>query len=222
MTTRTPSPQAGPARTRRTQRERREESDRLLLMAAAGLIARQGYGATTLEQIGRAAGYSRGLVTQKFGSKEGLVRALIAILHQDLYMVLEEAIGDARGIAAVLRVNDVYLRIFTEAALAEAPDREISVKAYYVLMSESIGVIPEIREFFTEANLRFRAFLEAHLREAQAGGDMRDTLAPDIAAGLIQSALSGFTLLWLVDRNAIDMEATRDVLVETIRRTLVP
>ena len=96
------------------------------------------------------------------------------------------------------------------------------MKAYYVLMSESIGVIPEIREFFTEANLRFRAFLEAHLREAQAGGDMRDTLAPDIAAGLIQSALSGFTLLWLVDRNAIDMEATRDVLVETIRRTLVP
>ena len=59
MTTRTPSPQAGPARTRRTQRERREESDRLLLMAAAGLIARQGYGATTLEQIGREAGYSR-------------------------------------------------------------------------------------------------------------------------------------------------------------------
>ena len=64
---------------RRTQAERRDESQRRLLEAAAALIQERGMAAATFENIGVRAGYSRGLATQHFGSKQGLIEALIDI-----------------------------------------------------------------------------------------------------------------------------------------------
>src|SRR6218665_4053996 len=64
------------ARVRRTQAERVAESDRRLMEAAIRLIARIGYTHTTLESIGIEAGYSRGLVQHRLGSKERLLEEL--------------------------------------------------------------------------------------------------------------------------------------------------
>jgi len=47
-----------------------------LLDAAADLIAEGGYEAMTLAAVGERAGYSRGLVTARFGSKDQLLEAL--------------------------------------------------------------------------------------------------------------------------------------------------
>ena len=66
-----------PAR-RMTQAERRDRSERELIAAAIKVVAEQGVSAATFDMIGREAGFSRGLVTQRFGSKDGLIRALIA------------------------------------------------------------------------------------------------------------------------------------------------
>ena len=52
---------------RRTQAERRAESDDRLLEAAAAIIAEEGYMAATLERVGERAGFSRGLASRKYG-----------------------------------------------------------------------------------------------------------------------------------------------------------
>src|SRR6218665_3470496 len=70
-------------RVRRTQAERVAESDRRLIEAAIRLIARVGYTHTTLESIGVEAGYSRGLVQHRFGSKERLLAELIKHITAD-------------------------------------------------------------------------------------------------------------------------------------------
>ena len=62
---------------RRTQARRRAESDDRLLTAAADIIAAEGYVALTLERVGERAGFSRGLASRKYGSKAGLIAALI-------------------------------------------------------------------------------------------------------------------------------------------------
>ena len=61
------------ARTASRQRERSERSTRALLDAAGEVIAEVGYGNMTLAAVGERAGYSRGLVTARFGSKEKLL-----------------------------------------------------------------------------------------------------------------------------------------------------
>ena len=62
---------------RRTQAERTATAHRRMIRAAVRLIARQGYTRTTLAQVGKEAGYTGGLVSHHFGSKEGLARALV-------------------------------------------------------------------------------------------------------------------------------------------------
>src|SRR3954451_23225510 len=62
---------------RRTQRERREETERKVLAAATALIARHGSRGLTLAAGGEAAGYSRGIVSHHFGSRENLLRAVM-------------------------------------------------------------------------------------------------------------------------------------------------
>src|SRR5690349_22428973 len=62
---------------RRTQRERREETERKVLAAATALIAQHGSRALTLAEVGEAAGYSRGIVSHHFGSRENLLRAVM-------------------------------------------------------------------------------------------------------------------------------------------------
>src|SRR5262245_59826955 len=59
------------------QAERTERSTEALLDAAAELIAEGGLSSMTFNALGERAGYSRGLVTARFGSKRGLVDALI-------------------------------------------------------------------------------------------------------------------------------------------------
>src|SRR6218665_300021 len=70
-------------RVRRTQAERAPESDRLLIEAAIRLIARVGYTHTALESIGVEAGYSRGPVQHRFGSKERLLEEMIKHITAD-------------------------------------------------------------------------------------------------------------------------------------------
>ena len=62
---------------RRTQRERREQAERKVLAAATALIAQHGSRALTLAEVGEAAGYSRGIVSHHFGSRENLLRAVM-------------------------------------------------------------------------------------------------------------------------------------------------
>jgi TetR/AcrR family transcriptional regulator len=49
-----------------------------VLAAAEDLFARNGYGATSLQEIGESAGVSRGLPSYFFGSKQALYAAVVA------------------------------------------------------------------------------------------------------------------------------------------------
>ena len=60
---------------RRTQQERRDQAETALLNAAAELVVEEGVHSLTLARVGQRAGYSRGLVTHYFGSKQALLAA---------------------------------------------------------------------------------------------------------------------------------------------------
>src|SRR3954451_4887818 len=64
-------------RGRRTQRERREATERKVLAIATALIAQHGSRALTLAAVGEAAGYSQGTVSHHFGSRENLLRTAV-------------------------------------------------------------------------------------------------------------------------------------------------
>ena len=61
---------------RRTQAERRAETERRLIEATMEIIARDGVRAVTMAAVGEAAGYSRGIVNHQFGTRDGLMTAV--------------------------------------------------------------------------------------------------------------------------------------------------
>ena len=64
-------------KSRRSHAERREEAEAKIIDAALDLISENGTFAVTMADIGIRAGYSRGLPYQPFGSKEGILEALL-------------------------------------------------------------------------------------------------------------------------------------------------
>jgi AcrR family transcriptional regulator len=192
---------------RRTQAERSDESERRLLDATARVVAEQGVSAATFDAIGRSAGYSRGLATQKFGSKQGLIEALIADLHEQQEETLAaHHFGERPGLEAVLEYVDLYLR-----HLGDSP----ASRAYFMLLSSAVADASDLRAAFERSHERIKARLVDLIRRGQAGGSLRRELDPDAAALMVGSLLLGVSVQWLVDPQ-VDLDAIRRTSLRTL------
>ena len=193
---------------RRTQSDRRQQSESELLRAAAALIAEQGTAAATFENIGARAGYSRGLVTQRFGSKQGLIEALIARLQARIQGLLDDRQLDTLdGLEAILAFVDIFLRNL-------AQDGEL--RAYFVLMAGAVAEVSDQRGPFAAAHKEVEVRLEGLVLRGQAEGVIRAGLNPDAAALIVGSLLLGLSTQLLVDPG-MDLEPIRETSLATLR-----
>ncbi len=196
---------------RRTQAERRDESERNLLDATLRVVATGGVNAATFEAIGREAGYSRGLATQRFGSKRGLIDAVIAHLHQQREAVLEaDHVTDMPALDAVVYYVDSHLR-------GLSPD--YGGRAYFMMLAGAVADASSVREAFAQSHERVRRWLEALIRRGQAEGDVRRDLDPTAAALTVGSLMLGVSIQWLVDPK-MDINPIRLTSIDMVRRSL--
>lgn len=193
---------------RRTQAERRDESERRLLDATARVVAEQGVSAATFEAIGRSAGYSRGLATQKFGSKDGLIEALIADLHERQNELLAaHHIADLGGLEAVIAYVDLYLRHLGDGE---------ATRAYFMLLAGAVADASSLRAAFAQSHERVKARLAALVERGQAEGGIRREVDPQAAALMVGSLLLGLSVQWLTDPDT-ELDAIRRTSLETLR-----
>jgi AcrR family transcriptional regulator len=193
---------------RRTQAERRDGSERDVLQAAIGVVAADGVGAVTFDAVGRKGGFSRGLATQRFGSKQGLIEAVIKHLHQRQEALRGDAgIEHLPGLKAVLTFVDHYLHDL--AANDEG-------RAYFMLLSSAVADASELRAIFAAAHARVERRLEAWVLKGQAEGDIRGEIDADAAALMIGSLLFGLSMQVLIDP-AMNLDPIRRTSLATLR-----
>ncbi len=198
---------------RRTQTDRRQQSEAELLRAAAELIAEQGVAAATFENIGARAGYSRGLATQRFGSKHGLIEALIARLQARLQAQMDDRrLDQTNGLEAVLGFVDAFLTTLSQ-------DGEL--RAYFVMMAGAVGDMSDLRAPFAVAHKAAEERLEALVLRGQAEGVIRPTLDADAAALMVGSLLLGVSTQLLIDPG-MDLEPIRRTSLATLRVSFAP
>jgi AcrR family transcriptional regulator len=82
-----------------TQRERREQTRRALLDAAARLFAERGVSGASVDAIAEAAGRTSGALYDHFGSKEGLLFALLEGWVDDVAAVVSAELVTAASLA---------------------------------------------------------------------------------------------------------------------------
>ena len=196
-----------------TQAERVAASDRALIDAAVDLIAERGYERTTLALIGEKAGYSRGLVTQRFGNKENLLWAVMRqILDRWSTRAVEPRVADKVGVAALQTILAAYLD-----ACDKSPKR---IRAYYALLREADGPVPSIRETIKKLHVTERESIAAYIRAGQRDGSVRRDVDPDAEATAFLGVMRGVTMQWLLDPKAVDLVGTLTQYGVSLERTL--
>lgn len=198
-----------------TPRQSRSElSTTRLINAAAELIAENGYERTTLAAIGKRAGYSHGIVTRRFGSKEGLLVALIekmAMGWTETY--LKPAIGSTTGREALhIRVN-AFRSSWRKSARR--------MRALYTLMFEALGPIPHLKERMVELHRYSRESVIELIQLGIDDGTVDSSVDPERVARLFLGALRGAAYQAMLDPEAVDIYDALDDL-DLLVEALVP
>jgi AcrR family transcriptional regulator len=176
---------------RRTQEERTALSDRLLMAAAIGLLVERGLEGTTLAAIGERAGYSRGLVTHRFGTKAGLLAHVHDTVAASWIARVQKTVGKRVGAAALERVVDALCKF-----IVEAPDE---LRAMYLLRYASIDPGAEFRANVAKVHKAQQRDVQLWIEAGQASGVLRKNVDAALAAELFCAAADGLVYRWLVN-----------------------
>lgn len=199
-------------RPRRPNKERRSESDKRLLDAGLRLVAQKGAAGATLADIGIAAGFSRSLPLERFGSKH---RFMVALVDRTEEWFNQRAFNELHGKQGL---EGLTARI--EAHLASATANWEATSALYILFFESLSLVPELRPRMTAMGLAYRSALRDLIRQGQTQGEIRPEVDADVEATALFGAIRGSITLWLFEPKSINLKRVARTLSENARRSL--
>ena len=203
-----PEIKAATSPTRRKQADRRAESQRGLVRAVVEIIPERGVSAATFEAIGAQAGYHRSLVTQRFGSKRGLIDSVIEYVHGTFgENELDHLADQLSGLEGLLLLLDAYL-----TRLASSGE----LRTYFMLLASAVAEVNELRTAFATQHELVKDRLGSLVTKGQADGSIRSGLDAASAALMIGSLQLGIAVQLLVDPH-MDMDPVRRTTLNTVR-----
>lgn len=194
------------------KRRSRDKRDRIL-KAAVKVFARNGFHATRVSEVAKAAGVADGTIYLYFKSKDELLVSLFEDRVSKLLAFMDTSLPKLPSAPERLRaVIDMQLGLLEgERDLAEVVT---------VIIRQSTRLMKEF------AAPKFLAYLDAIAKivhEGQLAGDFRADVSPHIAARAVFGALDGITLTWALGRaeqGALARAATQ--LSDILLRGLAP
>ncbi|MGH3253062.1 MAG: TetR family transcriptional regulator C-terminal domain-containing protein [Trebonia sp.] len=162
----------------------------------------------TLARVGERAGYSRGLITHYFGSKQALLERLAYASQSGFVPGLD---GLSPGPDRLLRLIDGYIGALGQLGMMN--------RAFLLLWAEA-ATASDLARIFRERDEAFRADLCADVAAGITNGTVRPDVAADEVAVAVLAQLRGLGLQRLVDSRAVDTERLRRSVTEHWRRAL--
>ena len=205
---------------RRTQAERRSESEEALLDDAAEAISERGIEQTSLALIGERAGKSRGLANHHFGSKSALVELLAERCHDRLEAATGAAVeraqrstANATALEAVRVMVDTYLDHFEHAAPEE--------RALIVMWGATFPTNSAVQGML-EADRRAYDGVGDLLARGQKEGSIAREVDPRAAAVILLGMMRGIAAQELTESAVIDIAQVRAACQHWITAALTP
>lgn len=175
-----------------------------LAFAITQLVARQGYPATSLNQIVRTAGVARHTFYEHFDSKEDLFLTVFDRAAEEALRLTREAIEAESG------PWEEKVRAGLAALLAHL-SRDLVLARVCLIESQSAGI--EVLSHYERVMREFAAILRAGRESAAKGEALPDSLE-DIAVGGV---------VWMIDRRLVeDPEGIEDLLPRALEFVLTP
>ncbi|MER6158320.1 helix-turn-helix domain-containing protein [Streptomyces sp. NPDC001868] len=176
------------------------ERRRAMVDAAITLFSQQGVRGTGVAAIAEKAGVTPSALIHHFGSKDGLVQA-----------VLEEA--DRRALARLSAtptseptLTEAFDWFVRDAEHTAAAERELTA-LHTTLTAENLTPGTAMHTYFRDRGRALRAHLTTLFTRAAADGSARPDVNPTTLATEVAAFLEGAHLLWLLDPDEVDLAA---------------
>ena len=194
----------------RRTKEDSERTRRRIIAAARQVFARQGVRRTTLEEVARAAGVTRGAIYWHFAGKTDL---FYAMREQVLLPTIDTGFAASAADAAdPLGSAERFLRGVI-ASLDDPAARET-----FRIMGFKCEYVGELgRELHRQRNrcAELTGKLAQVYRRARRAGQLRAGLTPAPAASATCSFLIGLVRLWLMDRARGPVRGAADAIIKS-------
>ena len=179
------------------------EAQRTIVEAARTVFAERGFRAGSLREVGERAGVSAANVVHHFGSKEGLLLAVLEARDESNGAELPELFGRGelvRGLRALVRANSLQ--------------RDL-IRLYTTLCTEATDPAHPAHDYFRTRYADIRGHLASGIERARRTGALPP--GPDahqMAASLL-ALMDGLQTQWLLDES-FDMTAVFDAYLLSI------
>jgi AcrR family transcriptional regulator len=174
--------------------ERRGE----IVHAAMDLFARRGYRGTSLAAVAAVAGAPTSLITHHFGTKQGLLQAVLEEMDLQSLARLDDIVSPGWHAAATRMVQHA------EQMSSAAPEL---VALQVTLTVENLSGDAPLRPYFMRRNRLLRELLAKAVREGIDAGELRPDVHPEGTAVEIAAFLEGAAVQWLLDPETVDLAA---------------
>ena len=187
-----------------------EDSRRRLIASARALFATRGIRGTTVDAVADGAGISRGSVFWHFGSKEGLLWAVVEDALEEFATAVTERVGDRVGLDA--------LRTFVDGRRETLASDSEQSRLTYVLMGEAMSGHAELAEALSRYREQYLAMFEKWLRAGVEIGELAADIDPRAIAEVFQNAMQAATQWWLLDPEAVDIDLEHRRVLDVVER----
>lgn len=184
---------------------------RTLLKQALDTFSKQGYSASTLEDIARDANLTRGAIYWHFGSKAELYNTLVEEYAGRATVVMQQAIAEGGSLLEILR------RVFVRQLQAIEQDDEL--RAVMELALFKTGGVPELeegRKQQIESGLSLVDMLAGVMKQGAEQGLLRGDMAPKTMARAYLAYQNGLIHLWLSAPGEFSLEQSAQAFAEVL------
>jgi AcrR family transcriptional regulator len=183
------------ARAPRARQERGVRTEESILAATLRMVATRGVRGTSLDALAAEVGVAKSSILWHFGSKEEL---LLRVAERVLDEVARGPVQRILDLPTLEERAEASFRFFAES-VRERPEMR---RLVLYLIFEAVEERPELRARLQQLYRRIRELYEAGLATVVREPAMRRRLAIISVA-----AFDGIFLQWLLDPDAIDLEA---------------
>lgn len=188
-----------------------EISSAQIVQAAIRVLARQGYARTSLMDVAREAGMSKGAVHYHFPTKEALIEVVLTTACDAVQQRTLDAWGTGGNPFESLRSSLEELW----RARAEKTDEALVVSDLLAQSLYDEKLRPQLAEYYRFAV----AQVHEHLMQHVVGAGLKPKIAPELLPRMLLGLLDGLVMQHFVDPDALTPE---DVVqaVETLAVSL--
>lgn len=172
-----------------------------ILEGAMKLFSRKGYHGTSIEEIAKAAGVTKGALYWHFQSKDDLLRHVILHYEKNFLNRIIQKVKTLEGDA--FEKFEKYAR---DNAAFVYYNRELCV-SFITLAGEIVGSHHALEREFRRVYKKYENFLSELIIQGQNEEIFKKEIDPKLTALVIVAIIDGVTCQWSMNRDEIDGKA---------------